>query len=237
MIDASVGIVEPSGGLPEDNQRACYEDLQHRLVEAHCEFVTVETDILARGTLSSAGWSYRDITLEALVVPPMRDPEEELLRFLERFEYHSGFVARVGAERDCDVVARELTRRFPPVAIVSSRGASAEAGAVICARRRGPSDRWVFLVNTAPRGDGARLFPPLDSWLVPAQRNRGAAWRHPARPGSGHKGSLPCHPRRRQQLRSRLRPPWSSECEQSLTSPRVGAPVSRSGRGCRRLWL
>jgi hypothetical protein len=149
VIDASVGIVEPSGGLPDEEQRACYEDLQHRLVEAHCEFVTVDTDILTQGTLSSAGWSYRDLTLQALVVPPMRDPEEELLRFLERFEHHSGFVARVGADRDCEVVVRELTRRFPPAAIVSSRGASAEA--VICARRRGPSERWVFLVNTAPR--------------------------------------------------------------------------------------
>ena len=158
VIEASVGIVEPSGGLPDEDQRACYEDLQYRLVAAHCEFVTVDTDILARGSLSSAGWSYRDLTLQALVVPPMRDPEEELLRFLERFEYHSGFVARVGADRDCDVVVRELTRRFPPAAIVSSGGASAEAEAVICARRRGPAERWVFLVNTAPRAVALSIF-------------------------------------------------------------------------------
>lgn len=151
VIDASVGIVEPSGGLPDKNQRACYENLQYRLVEAHCEFVVLDTDILAQGSLSSAGWSYRDITLQALIVPPMRDPEDELLRFLQRFEDQGGFVARVEADQDCDVVVSDVTRQFPPAVTVSS--CSPDGKAVICARRRGPSERerWLFLVNTAPR--------------------------------------------------------------------------------------
>jgi hypothetical protein len=151
VIDASVGLVEPSGGLPDDEQRLCYEELQHRLVDAHCEFLTVDTDILASGSFTSRGWSYRDVVLEALVVPPMRAPQENLLRLLEAFEAQGGLVARIAPGDDLEDVATALARRVRPAVAVSVLGGHSGAGGVICARRRAGARHWLFVVNTAPR--------------------------------------------------------------------------------------
>lgn len=148
IIDASVGIVEPSGGLPDEEQRACYEELQHRLLQAHYEFITVDTDILGRGSLGPGGWSYLEVALRALVMPPMRDPEPELLLFLERFEGEGGFVLRVETTTDLDAAMAELARHLAPPALSSWDGGTA-ADNVICARRRGAAAQWLFLVNVA----------------------------------------------------------------------------------------
>ena len=134
-LDASIGVVEPAGGLPDADQLACYEQLQHALLGAHLDFLTVDHPILAAGRLVDGSVALRDVHLTSLLVPPMRDPEPALDEWLSRFEDVGGCVIRVGRPGDIDdAIGPRRARCPPPLSVTAHAG---EASSVLVACRRG----------------------------------------------------------------------------------------------------
>ncbi len=175
VIDAAVGVVEPSGGLPSPEQLSCYEDLQHQLMAAHLDFVTVDTDILEAGELVEGAVAVRDLRLRAIVVPPVQDRERALEDWLGRFEARSGVVVRVDDPCAVGQAVEEVARMCPPALEIRS-GDGGDAG-VLSVSRRGDRGHRYLLVNTAgrpvdlelrPRKGGDLAVRPLERPPAPA---------------------------------------------------------------------
>jgi len=162
-IDASVGLVEPSGGLPSPEQLACYELLQHRLLGAHLDYLTVDIDVLAQGEFGTSEVRVRDLALRAIVVPPMLDPESELLAWLARFSEVGGLVVQVGEEDGIDEAVRQLIDRCPPPLDITA--SSGDPTALMVVGRRGPRVRRWFLLNTAAQPLECTLDAPQGAAL------------------------------------------------------------------------
>jgi hypothetical protein len=154
-IDATVGLVEPHGGLPDAQQLACYEELQHRLMASNIDFLTVDADVLEAGSVQRGCVTVRDVALQAVVVPPMRDPEPGLVSWLERFERDGGLVARTGGPETINDIISSVTERCPVLLELDAVTGSCDSVLVTC-RTDGKQRRWL-LVNTAARPVELRL--------------------------------------------------------------------------------
>lgn len=154
-VDATVALVEPHGGLPDEHQLACYEELQHKLMSSHVDFLIVDTDVLEAGSIRSGCVTVRDVELRVVVVPPMRDPEPRLESWLERFERGGGLVVRTSGAETIDVLIARIIDRCPIPLKVNAASGSCDSVLVTC-RTDGKRRRWL-LVNTAPRPVELRL--------------------------------------------------------------------------------
>jgi hypothetical protein len=164
VIDAAIGVVEPSGGLPTPEQLSCYEELQHRLMASHLDFLTVDTDILTAGKLEEGSVALRDVRLRAIVVPPMLEPEKLLENWLARFESRKGLVLRVDNEAGLDAVVASLADRCPPRLGIYSPGG--EGSRVLSVARRGEHGYRHLLLNTASRSVVVELRPRTGNSLT-----------------------------------------------------------------------
>lgn len=145
-IDASVAVVEPSALMPDAAQLADYEELQHRLVAAGCDFLTVDLDSLGRAVIADGTVSLRDVAIRAVVVPPGRLAVAGLDRWLTRFEASGGVVARMERSVDLDHLLALLLAHCPPALAV--RSTSGAPTALLASCRRAPDGRRWLVVNT-----------------------------------------------------------------------------------------
>ena len=180
--DAAIGVVEPSGGLPDQAQLGCYEELQHRLLSAHLDFLTVDTDILLGGTLTRDGLVARDVCLRAVVVPPMRDLEPELESWLERFSSGGGLVVQVRDLGSIGASVETLRAHCPPPLEMSA--SNGDGGAVLAVCRRDARRRCWLLVNSSSHPVDLVLGPPPGEQLrvVPLGPEPPPSPRAPPRP-------------------------------------------------------
>lgn len=180
-LDASIGVVEPTGGLPDSDQLACYERLQLALLGAHLDFLTVDHPILSAGSLVDGSVALRDVRLRSVLVPPMRDPEPSLDEWLGKFEHAGGQVVRVVGPEDIDDVIARLRAHCPPLLSITAH--AGDASSVLVACRRGVRGRHWLMVNTssgpvdlhlALGGDAGLVPAPLESpWVRGLVRQRG----------------------------------------------------------------
>lgn len=175
--DAAVALVDPSAGLPDDEQLLCYAELQHRLVAAHCDFIVVDIDTLAGTAVDDGVLGVRDLSVRVLVVPPMRDPEAGLEHQLERIGAGGVPIVRLDEARGLERALAEVLAIAPPSLDVTAL--NGDAGAVLCTRwADGAGTVRYFMVNTARRsveldlrGPGAMGLRPVrlgDEVLAPS---------------------------------------------------------------------
>ncbi|MHB1989104.1 MAG: hypothetical protein ACYCSF_14195 [Acidimicrobiales bacterium] len=165
-IDAGVAVVEPSGGLADAAQLRCYELLQQELMRAHCDFLTVDTDVLRTAKIHRGAASLREVSIGVVVVPPMRDLEPELERWLASFGQSGGIVARIYDETNLGEMAERVRTHCPPRLGISASDGDAALVLGVTRRDRAGGLRWL-LVNTAPRSVSLNLTPRAGRSLVP----------------------------------------------------------------------
>lgn len=152
--DAAIAVVDPSWGLPGEEDQRGYERLQRDLVARRLDWLTVDTDILLASRAEDGAALVRDVAFRAVAVPPMRRTEPALQRWLDGFEAAGGTVVRLASPADIPAAVAALARTCPP----SLRFTVTEgpAGNLLCAARRRagapgrePGRLW-FVVNTGP---------------------------------------------------------------------------------------
>ena len=182
-LDASIGIVEPADGLPDADQLACYEELQHKLLGAHLDFLTVDLPILAAGRLEDGSVVLRDVRLKSLVVPPMREPGPGLDEWLASFERAGGQVVHVHAPEEIDDAIVSLGTHCLPALSVS--GQDGDGASVLVACRRGEHGRRYWLmINTSREPVELHLSPRSDDALAPVYLE--SSWARPFRRRDTH---------------------------------------------------
>jgi len=146
-IDARVLVVDPHSGLPTPAQLEVYQRLLHGLLGAHVEFLVADTDILESGGVVDGALQVRDLTIEAVVVPPMRAVEPPLATWLERFEGAGGQVLRATTADECGDLVAELVERVGSALGLRCLGGDGERVYAVT-RTDGQRRKW-FLLNTA----------------------------------------------------------------------------------------
>ncbi len=136
-------------GLPTDQDRRAYVRLQQALMDAHVDFLTVDTDILESGRSRRRGVRVREVSAPLVVVPPMQVVEEALSAWLERFEAAGGGVLRVGADFGPGELLGQVLGRVRPA--LSIRSGGAEAAGVQAVTRVGAGPRAWLVLNTTDR--------------------------------------------------------------------------------------
>lgn len=157
-IDAPVLLVEPSAGNPGREQLADFEDLQHALAAAHVDFLACDRDILADGEIRAGKLHLRDLVVDTVVVPAMRDPEPELTEWLARFP---GRILRREDFPDVTALARAIPGGLKLTARVG------DAGRVFSVVRRDASRRLLLLVNNGAAPVDLRLDPGFPLREIP----------------------------------------------------------------------
>lgn len=149
--DAAIAVVDPSWGLPGEEDQRCYERLQRVLAARQLDWLTVDTDILLGSRVEGGAAHVRDVGFRAVAVPPMRRTEPALERWLGEFEANGGTVVRVAGPADIPAAAAALARTCPSSLRFTVR--NGPGGNILCAARRragapdqGPGRLW-FLVN------------------------------------------------------------------------------------------
>ena len=146
-MDARVLVVDPHSGVPTPEQLKVYEQLMGGLLAEHIDFLVADTDILESGEVEDDALRVRDLTVQTLVVPPMRVVEEPLRDWLARFEAAGGEVLRVADAGEATEAVAHLVERFGPA--LGLRATRGEGGRVYAVTRTdGERRRW-FLLNTA----------------------------------------------------------------------------------------
>ena len=152
-IDARVLVVDPSPGLPTEEDHAAYVSLQEVLMAEHVDFLTVDTDILKGAAIEAGEVVVRDIRAAMVIVPPMQDVEQELEDWLATYLQKGGRVIRCAADLDTDALRREILATVQPSLLVGA--SEGNAGAIQMVTRRGDGRRLWFLLN--PSADPVTL--------------------------------------------------------------------------------
>ncbi len=152
-VDARVLVVEPSWGLPADEDRRAYVRLQQALMDAHVDFLTVDTDILESGEVADERVRIRDVAAPVVVVPPMRVVEEALAAWLDGFEAAGGVVLRVEADFEAsELIERVLGRVRPALSIREGDGGGGRRAGRSHAPAPGRAHGSCSTPRTAPSG-------------------------------------------------------------------------------------
>lgn len=157
-LEARVLVVDPHSGIPTPEQLAAYQELIHGLLAAHVDFLVVDTDILEGGEVAAGSLRVRDLTIQAVVVPPMRAVEEPLRVWLERFEAQGGRVLRLVDGDECEAVIADLVERVGPA--LGLRATAGDGGRVFAVTRTDGERRTWFLLNTAGKPCELELSGP-----------------------------------------------------------------------------
>lgn len=153
FIDAELLVVDPTAGMPGKEEKEAYQRLLDLLMSARVDFLVGDTDVLETGITKAPGGrsevKIRDLSFKLVVVPPMRVVEDELARWLTRFEAAGGSVLRVDARFDAGKVKREIlgvVRPHLPLDVVAGN----EDRLYVVTRRKGSGSgaRLWFLLNT-----------------------------------------------------------------------------------------
>ena len=178
-ISARVLVVDPHSGIPTPQQLTAYQELIHGLLAAHVDFLVADTDILTHGELANGAVRVRDLTIEVVVVPPMRMVEEPLQAWLHDFEAQGGQLLQLADEEGCEALITRLSERVKPALTV--RATCGDGGRVYTVMRTDGERRTWFLLNTAGEPCDLELSGPallrevdLDSGSGPAARSTSA---------------------------------------------------------------
>ncbi len=171
-INAQLALVDPSAGLPAPADRAAYERLMHALMGAHLDFHIVDTDLLASGALASGQVMIKDVTFQAVLLPPMQYIEPPLAEWLDLFARNGGLVVRCPVDFQAANLLAELGQTLRPS--LSLRSAGVENPALWSVQRcRAGRTLWLVLNVSAlaqivELDSGLPLVEiPLDSQVGP----------------------------------------------------------------------
>lgn len=187
-IEASLAMVEPGGGVPDEEDRTVAGDLMRALLESHREFHLVDTDILEEGELRDGGVQLRDVFITTLLVPPMAVEEKALTQWLGRFADRGGRVVRIGRNGLADALEGMGPTEGRRLRVLS---AGVEEPGIYTVHRRGPGGRQLwFLVNVTGREldvtleteEGGLREVPLDPALPVRLEGRSGRHRRVVRP-------------------------------------------------------
>ncbi len=145
-IDADLLVVDPTSGRPSLADLGRYEALLWALMHRHLDFHIVDTDVLTEGTITEGAVRARDVTANAVLVPPMREVEPPLQTWLDHFaEAGGGVIAWDGAPDVDALIDRVLEHAEPGLGVQDAAGD--EVGDVLLVKRTGPGRTLWFGYN------------------------------------------------------------------------------------------
>ncbi len=93
--DAEVALLDPSPGLPTQQQASAYEALQQALLEAHIDWIVVDNGNLHDAATTDGVLRLRDLHIRVVLVPPMRLIDPQRRQWLDDFRAAGGTVVEV----------------------------------------------------------------------------------------------------------------------------------------------
>ncbi|MEC9490081.1 MAG: glycosyl hydrolase [Halanaerobiales bacterium] len=85
-LDADLLVVDPGSGAPTEVNLKEYEKLLSFLLAEHIDYLITDTNILQSAKIKEGLLQIKDITVDRIVVPPMRKIESELKACLDKFK-------------------------------------------------------------------------------------------------------------------------------------------------------
>ena len=189
-IDAHMAVVEPSSGIPSQEDLDAYSRLQALLTQNHLDFHFVDTDILQGGHVHAGSLHIADLDIGLIIVPPMQVVEPPLADWLAAFERSGGRVIRCRADfQERDVLAAVLAAAQPSL---HATVAGKEAQELQIVKRCGHGRTLWFVVNTSDRRLATRFFAggplrelPLEPSTTPRLLSEGGVYRREVYPFEG----------------------------------------------------
>ena len=150
-VAAEVLVIDPTWGFPTKQHSSDYEAMTRALLAGHCDFLLADTDILEAGSITGNLLEVKDLSVRAIVLPPMRHVEPPLAAWLARWRAAGGTVLET--VEACADYARQWNDQYATPAIHSPAllptGAQPDTPTPLSVRRRGPSGDAVLLINPA----------------------------------------------------------------------------------------
>jgi len=175
-IDASIALVDPSSGLPTDQDKSDYERLLRGLMSAHLDFHILDTDVLQSGQIGAGSLRLRDLTVRAVVVPPLRDLEAPLAAWLDAFVQAGGLVLRLPSGFDLPAALEILRQAAPPSLSLRSVGQENSALWSVCRRSQDKSVWLVLNTSASPQTVELDAGQPLLELPLADQISPKLAW-------------------------------------------------------------
>lgn len=148
-LDAEILLIDPTSGIPTDVNKQTYEDILTLLIQAHLDFLIVDTEIIQSGSIKDNILKIKDLTIKLIIVPPMQKIEEPLISWLEKYQSSGGMVIYCEDNHDlANLKDRIIDIVKPELSIKQNNN---EIGELLVSKRKNKNKTIWFVVNTSDK--------------------------------------------------------------------------------------